>query len=144
MTEIARPAIPGLRYTPSLPKIVVVDDNEYLTELLDARFRNERWVIVRFAEGLSAKRHFARHVSDLLLLDIQLPDMSGLDLLRDLKADRFTAQMPVIMLTGQTAPSDVQRAKELGALGYIAKPFVMERVVTQVRRALRVEEQILL
>ena len=123
------------------PTIAVADDNEYLTELLEVRFKAEGWKTVRFARGGDVRRHLLRNAVDLLLLDIELPDISGLEVLRKIRADRFTIKMSVFMLTSHTETSDVKKAVALGANGYVAKPFNMEELVLRVAREIRMPEK---
>lgn len=122
------------------PQIVIVDDNEYLAELLKARLEAERWQAHTFTKLADARRHFARRQADLILLDIELPDGSGLTILSELKQDPRTAAAPVIMLTASAKAEKVQRAIALGAVGYIVKPFNMERLVQRVGKELSLTE----
>ena len=126
------------------PSIVVVDDNEYLSELLEVRFRSERWKTSRFISGDGLQHFLSRHSADVILLDVQLADGNGFDVLEKLKADPARAAIPVLMLTCSTSSHDVRRAKALGASGYIAKPFNVEHLVRRVALELAEKEAHLL
>jgi Response regulators consisting of a CheY-like receiver domain and a winged-helix DNA-binding domain len=67
---------------------------------------------------------------DLMLLDIGLPDLSGLDLLRELKADHRFSHIPVVMLTGSEMVQDIQKSYDLGAVSYLMKPISVDELVT--------------
>ncbi len=67
---------------------------------------------------------------DLMLLDIGLPDLSGLDLLRRLKADHRFSRIPVVMLTGSEMVQDIQKSYDLGAVSYLMKPISVDELMT--------------
>ncbi|TRZ67761.1 MAG: response regulator [Methanothrix sp.] len=67
---------------------------------------------------------------DLILLDIGLPDLSGLDLLRKLKADHRFSRIPVVMLTGSEMVQDIQKSYDLGAVSYLMKPISVDELMT--------------
>jgi CheY-like chemotaxis protein len=73
---------------------------------------------------------------DFILLDVMLPEMSGHDICRALKADEATCRIPVIFLTARSMPSDVKEAMALGALGYLTKPFDPMTLVPQINSLL--------
>jgi CheY-like chemotaxis protein len=72
--------------------------------------------------------HAAERLPDLILLDINMPGLSGFDVLKKLKDDRRLARIPVVMLTSSELSSDVAKAYELGASGYISKPSYMHDI----------------
>ena len=72
------------------------------------------------------------HHPGLILLDVMLPEMSGLEICKALKADKETQSIPVIFLTARSMPTEVQHALSLGALGYLAKPFDPMTLVSQI------------
>jgi CheY-like chemotaxis protein len=125
--------------------IVLADDDEghaYLIQqnLLDAGFTNP---IVHVTDGQAALDfihgtgpHADRTPAGplLLLLDINMPRVDGVEVLRRLKADARTAEVPVIMLTTTDDPREVRRCYELGCSSYVTKPVVYEQFVEAVRR----------
>src|SRR5690348_10325906 len=76
------------------------------------------------------------HLPGLILLDVMLPEMSGFDICKVLKADPETKSIPVIFLTARSMPSEIQHAMALGALGYLAKPFDPMTLVGQINHIL--------
>ena len=73
---------------------------------------------------------------DFILLDVMLPEMSGYDICKALKADPATNAIPIIFLTARAMPSEVKEAMNMGALGYLAKPFDPMTLVTQINQLL--------
>lgn len=73
----------------------------------------------------------------LILLDVMLPEMSGFDICRALKADDATKHIPVIFLTARSMPAEIQQALAMGALGYLAKPFDPMMLIGQINQILQ-------
>jgi CheY-like chemotaxis protein len=76
------------------------------------------------------------HHPGLILLDVMLPEMSGFDIIKALKADPETKDIPVIFLTARSMPVEIQEAMALGAVGYLAKPFDPMTLVSQINQLL--------
>ena len=131
---------PDPRSRDHLPKVLVVDDDRFsraaLLEILIADHR------VKLAmNGSDALRFASQFQPDLILLDIGLDDMSGLDVLRRLRSDPLTDRIPVIFVTGQTDAHDVARGLDLGAADYITKPVHPAIVMARIRTQLRLQQQ---
>ncbi len=118
-------------------RILVVDDAEGVRKLLRSSLAREGFA-TRFAgsgeEGLEAVR---RESPDLIVLDLMLPAMDGLEVCRRLKADPRTRAIPVIMLTGRGEEADVIRGLEMGADDYMVKPFSPRVLIARLRAVLR-------
>lgn len=118
-------------------RILVIDDAEGVRKLLRTSLLREGFN-ARFAgsgeEGLEAIR---REPPDLIVLDLMLPAMDGLEVCRRLKADRHTQSIPVIMLTGRSEETDVIRGLEMGADDYMVKPFSPKVLIARLRAVLR-------
>ncbi len=118
-------------------RILVVEDAEGVRKLLRTSLAREGFV-VRFAgsgeEGLEAVR---REAPDLVVLDLMLPAMDGLEVCRRLKAETKTRAIPVIMLTGRGEEADVIRGLEMGADDYMVKPFSPRVLIARLRAVLR-------
>ncbi|MEY4513267.1 MAG: hypothetical protein RLZZ450_5389 [Pseudomonadota bacterium] len=118
-------------------RILAIDDSVQIQELIAARLRSENVVIVRAmsaADGLVKAR---AEPPDLVLLDLDLPDASGLEVCRALQSDPKTSAVPVLFLTGTTDPSTKAAALDLGAVDYVTKPFDATELRARVRSALR-------
>ena len=122
------------------PLIVVVDDNEYLLELVEARLRSEHWDVLLLRDGAAVQRTLGAKPANLLVLDIEMPGMNGLEVLARFKSNPRTANVPVIMLTGRKTSTDVQEARRLGATEYMIKPFNLEDLVRRIRGLLEPDE----
>ena len=120
-------------------KILVVEDEEDIRDILLYNLEKSGYQVMSSPtgeEGVKAVRH---QEPDLVLLDIMLPGLSGLDVCRILKAHADTAKVPVIMVTAKGEEDDIIKGLELGADDYITKPFkvreVMARIATVFRRS---------
>lgn len=116
-------------------RLLVVDDNEDNRETLARRLRRRGFDVGVAADGFKALDAIARERYDLVLLDVQMPGMSGFDVLKQLRVDHPPTRLPVIIATARTEREDVVEALELGANDYVTKPFdfpvVLARVETQ-------------
>jgi two-component system alkaline phosphatase synthesis response regulator PhoP len=117
--------------------ILLVDDEEDILELLDYNLSKEGFTILRVTTGEDALAVARKNLPDLVLLDLMLPGIGGLDVCRILKGDDRTQPIPIVMLTAKGEESDVVAGLELGASDYITKPFSPRVVVARVRAVLR-------
>ncbi len=118
-------------------KIFIVEDEEDIVELLRHNLAREHFEVSAAADGEKALKAIAREMPSLILLDLMLPGIDGLEVCRILKKDDKTADIPVIMLTAKGEESDIIAGLEIGADDYIAKPFSMKVLVARVRAVLR-------
>jgi CheY-like chemotaxis protein len=116
--------------------ILVADDDPMLVTLVRAVLEAAGHSVVSAHDGPSALRRAMERLPDLILLDGQMPGMDGIDVLRALKSDLRTARIPVVMLTARKAEEQVRRAVELGAAGYVTKPFEAEDLPRRIARHL--------
>ncbi len=103
-------------------RILVIDDIAANRRLLEAKLSREFYVVETAASGREALTLVARTPPDLVLLDVMMPEMSGYEVCRKLKADPQTAHIPVIMITALSEPADKIRALQVGADDFLAKP----------------------
>jgi diguanylate cyclase (GGDEF)-like protein len=119
------------------PTVLVVDDSPDVHRLLKARLRHEELQLLAAMsgkEGLAAARE--KHPA-IVLLDLDMPDLDGFEVLRHLKNDPGTLHIPVIVLSGLQSAQDKVTAFDLGAVDYITKPFNLTELRVRVRSALR-------
>jgi two-component system response regulator AdeR len=116
------------------PLVLVVEDEPAIASVLLAYLKRDNLRSLHCADGLQALQVFERERPDLVLLDIQLPGMDGVDVLRHIRAHDDT---PVIMLTAFVDDVDKLLSLRLGADDYVTKPFVPAEVVARVRAVLR-------
>jgi two-component system phosphate regulon response regulator PhoB len=118
-------------------RILVVEDEKDIQELVRYNLEKHGFEVVSATTGEDGVAAARRRDPKLVLLDIMLPGMDGLDVCRALKGDPKTAGIPVIMLTAKGEEPDVVAGLELGARDYVTKPFSPRVLVARVRAALR-------
>lgn len=118
-------------------KIMVVDDETYIVELVKFNLEKEGFKVIVAHNGLSALKLVKSELPDLIILDIMLPKMDGLEVCRALKQDSRYHQIPIIMLTARAEEIDTVLGLELGADDYIKKPFSPREMVARVKARLR-------
>ena len=114
--------------------VLVVDDEESYRDALAIGLAEEGFDVVVAADGAAAREVVRRDRPDLVLLDVMLPDVSGIELCRELRAER---DVPIIMVTARDSEVDVVLALELGAADYVAKPYRLRELVARMRAVLR-------
>lgn len=118
-------------------KILIVDDEEDILKLVDFNLSKEGYGIITAATGEQAIALTRSESPGLIVLDLMLPGVDGLDVCRILKTDPGTKNIPIIMLTAKGEESDIVTGLELGADDYITKPFSPKVLIARVRTALR-------
>jgi two-component system phosphate regulon response regulator PhoB len=121
--------------------ILVVDDEEDILELVRFNLDREGYDVHCVETGEAALRKLDEVAVDLLLLDLMLPGMDGLEVTRQLKKDPKLNQLPVIMLTAKGEEADIVTGLELGADDYVTKPFSPRVLIARVRAVLRRHSQ---
>ncbi len=118
--------------------ILIVDDEPEIRELLKMALESAGYsVVYEAADGESAIRIAQQRHPALILLDLMLPGIDGLDVCRQLKSDEETRMIPIIMLTAKSEESDIVIGLELGASDYITKPFSRKILIARIRAQLR-------
>jgi DNA-binding response OmpR family regulator len=115
-------------------RVLVVDDEAAIRELVGSYLRNDGFEVDEAADGEDALTRFARRPPDLIVLDLRLPGIGGLDVLREI---RRTSSVFVILLTARADETDKLIGLELGADDYVTKPFSPRELVARVRAVLR-------
>ena len=123
--------------TPPAPRILVVDDEEDLLELVRYNLTKEGYDVTCVASGEEALKAARKLPPDLIVLDLMLPAVDGLEVCRRLKADARTREVPIIMLTAKGEESDMIAGLERGADDYIAKPFSPRVLGARIKALLR-------
>ena len=116
------------------PVILVVDDEASYREALSLGLGAEGFEVVLAADAGEALRAFAERSVDLVLLDVMLPDRSGLEVCREIKA---SSSVPVVMVSARSEELDVVVGLELGAADYVAKPYRLRELTARIRAVLR-------
>jgi len=118
-------------------KILVVEDEGDIRELMRFNLSQEGFVVEEAGDGAEALDRIERRAPDLVLLDLMLPRMSGLELCRRLRANPATTRLPIIVVTAKSSEVDRILGLELGADDYVVKPFSPREVVARVKALLR-------
>jgi len=121
------------------PRILVVDDNETNRDILVTRLEAHGYQTLQAADGEEALRGVAQHRPDLVLLDVMMPNLDGVEACRRLKSDRTVAFTPVILVTAKPATQDIVAGLDAGADEYLTKPVDQAALVARVRSALRIK-----
>ncbi|MBW2209149.1 MAG: response regulator [Deltaproteobacteria bacterium] len=121
----------------SKEQILVVDDEEDILELVRFNLSKEGYQVICAATGENALEIARSELPDLVVLDLMLPGMDGLEVAKFLKNDPETQNIPIIMLTAKGEESDVVTGLELGADDYVTKPFSPRILMARVKAALR-------
>ncbi|WP_282940126.1 MtrAB system response regulator MtrA [Corynebacterium auriscanis] len=116
------------------PKILVVDDDPAIAEMLTIVLQGEGFDTVVVGDGVEAVKAARENNPDLILLDVMLPGMNGVDVCRAIRED---STVPIVMLTARTDTVDVVLGLESGADDYVHKPFKPKELVARVRARLR-------
>ena len=118
-------------------KILVVDDETGICDLLKIYFEKEGYEVKTAGDGVEGINYFKMYEPDLVLLDIMLPEIDGLEILHMLREDSSTKNLPVMMLTAKGTEFDTVSGLDAGADDYLAKPFGMMELVSRVNALLR-------
>ena len=121
------------------PKILVVDDDRNLLKLFKYVLEKDGFAVITAMDGESGLKLALAERPDLVMLDLKMPKLDGMEVLRKLKADPLTAAIPVVMITASAQKADAERALREGAVGYIIKPFRIAELRDCVRAALSFE-----
>lgn len=115
-------------------KLLTIDDSKTIRLILARAFKEYDCALIEAANGEEGLKAAAEHKPDLIILDITMPTMDGIQMLTQLRA--AGDQTPVIMLTAEGGASSVEKAQHLGVSDYIAKPFQNDALVAKVQKVL--------
>jgi len=117
--------------------LLLVDDDPEILTLLQAKFKDEPFDIFTAAEGASALSQIRTQKPDLIVLDVRMPGLSGLEICRFLKADKKTRDIPIIILSARSDEIDRVLGLEFGADDYVTKPFSPQELILRIHNVLR-------
>lgn len=137
-SDLADPAVleaaqPGVIDAPPAPLILIVDDSITVRRVTARLLEREGYRIATAADGLAALHAIAEEKPDVVLSDIEMPQMDGFELLRNIRNNADLQGLPVIMITSRTAAKHREHAEELGSNGFLGKPYSEEALLEQLR-----------
>jgi two-component system, sensor histidine kinase and response regulator len=129
----------ALSFGPEKPRLLVVDDITKNLQIVGTMLRNEGYDVMPATSGLQALERVRTELPDLILLDLMMPEMDGLEVCRRLKSDPATRQIPVIFLTASNEMEHLVKGFEAGAVDYVTKPFNAPELLARVRTHLELK-----
>ena len=117
--------------------VLAVDDSEAVRSLVVLNLINSGWEVITAYDGYDALDKLASRKVDLIITDIQMPNLNGYELLRIIRKNPRYSQIPVVILSSLCAEQDIAYGYELGATGYLAKPFQPAVMTAEVGRLLQ-------
>jgi two-component system cell cycle response regulator DivK len=114
--------------------VLYVEDNEYNLKMVRQLLARTSYRLIEATDGETGVAAALREAPDLILMDIQLPKLSGLDATRRLRAEPRTAAVPIIVITSFALSGDDQKAKDAGASAYMAKPYSPRELLQMIRK----------
>ena len=117
-------------------KVLIVEDNELNMKLFHDLLDSQGYETLQTREGLSAMALARQHMPDLILMDIQLPEISGLEVTKWLKDDEELAHIPIVAVTAFAMKGDEERIREGGCEAYISKPISVSHFLDTIKRLL--------
>jgi len=120
-----------------LKTVLIIEDEEDLREIMVYNFKREGYDVISVESGENGLASAKNDHPDIILLDLMLPKMSGLDVCRELKQDGVTKKIPIIMVSAKGEEADIVCGLELGADDYVTKPYSPRVLLARVRALLR-------
>jgi two-component system cell cycle response regulator DivK len=116
--------------------ILYIEDNEFNLKIVRQLLSRTSYRLIEAMDGESGVATAQSELPDLILMDVQLPKMSGLDATRQLRAETKTAAIPIVVITSFALSGDAEKAKAAGASAYIAKPYSPRELLQKIRELL--------
>ncbi|RKY93310.1 MAG: response regulator [Ignavibacteriae bacterium] len=123
-----------------MKKILVIDDLPENVFMLQDRLEHEGYEVITAYDGKSGIEKVRSELPDLILLDVMMPDITGIEVCKILVADKETSGIPIILVTAKSGAEDTKEGLEAGAFDYIKKPFNRIELVARVKSALKLSD----
>lgn len=120
----------------NIRKILITEDDDLQMEILDYRFSEQGFQVIKAQTGRDAIDLASEHIPDAILMDVDLPDMSGMDLCQQLTDADATRDIPIVILSGSTDENIVRRARAAGSCFFLHKPFDPSALLLLVNQAI--------
>jgi len=116
----------------SRPVVLVVDDSLTMRKVLSRTLEREGYLVVSAKDGMDALQVMQENRPDIILLDIEMPRMDGFEFARNIRGDKSTAGIPIIMISSRTAEKHQAHARELGVNAFLGKPVQDDDLLTEI------------
>lgn len=123
-------------------KILIIDDEIDVVKFLEARLKRNNFDVVWAQDGVTGLEKSLREKPNLILLDIAMPGKDGLELLKELKSNKSTQKIPVIMVTAKSHTNYIFKGQSLGADDYIIKPYTFDYLLRYIKKYIEKSEDI--
>jgi len=130
--QAVQPTQRGIRY-----RVLIVEDEADIRELMRYNLEREGFAVEEAADGAQALERIRRRLPDLMVLDLMLPGVPGLEICRQIRASHDTAHLPILIVTAKGTEVDKVLGLEMGADDYVVKPFSPRELVARIRALLR-------
>lgn len=120
-----------------MAKVLVIEDDTHIWKMIEYKLKKEKHDLTWACDGIKAMEALEAAKPDLIISDIMIPYMDGLQILKKIKSMDDLKDIPVIMLTSKAQEDDILRGLELGAHDYMAKPFSPAELILRVNKALK-------
>ena len=117
--------------------VLVVDDSESIRELVGMTLESQGYQVHKSEDGVEAIDPLSNSEVDLVITDLNMPNMDGISLLKKIRKDDSKVGLPVLMLTTESQAAKKDEARKEGATGWIVTPFAQERLISVVKKVLR-------
>jgi DNA-binding response OmpR family regulator len=119
-----------------VPKVLVVDDDPVIVRLLEVNFEMEGFDVISAVDGMDGVERCRAELPDIVVSDVMMPKLNGLELCVALKADDATKQIPVVLLSAKAQVTDIRAGLDAGADDYVTKPFEPLDLIDRVNKLL--------
>ena len=119
-----------------MAKVLVIEDEEHIWKIIEYKLKKENHDLIWASDGLKALEILKTVKPDLIISDIMVPYLDGLQILKEIKKNDELKEIPVIMLTSRAQEKDIVKGFELGAHDYLTKPFSPAELISRVNRTL--------
>ena len=117
--------------------ILIVDDDDVILTIAELALKRAGFEVTKCSSGMACLESLMYYIPDIILLDVEMPIMSGIQTLNVIKSNEKLEHIPVMFLTGATDQETVVAARSLGAAGYVVKPFIPQELIAKIKQILR-------
>jgi len=117
--------------------ILIVDDSESIREIVSFTLENEGYKVLIGEDGQDALKHLNNGTIDLILTDLHMPNMNGIEFIKAVRNNENYKNVPILFLTTESQTAKKMEAKEAGATGWIIKPFVPAKLIEAINKVMR-------